>query len=91
MVLNNDISFYYYVCVDVSDDGEISYLMVCLEVRQYFVLSILEFLWFFIYLLFYVGYVNFILLVVVFVLISIKFYIVIFVVKDYYLDYDLDF
>ena len=90
LVLNNDTSFYHYVRVDVSDDGEISHSMVRLEARQHPVLSTLESLWFFIYSLFYVGYVNFILLVAVFVLISTKLYTAIFVAKDYYPDYDLD-
>ncbi|MCR8913233.1 glycosyltransferase [Marinobacter panjinensis] len=90
LVLNDDTSFYHYVRVDVSEDGEISHSLERLEAAQHPVLSTLESLWFFIYSLFYVGYVNFILLVAVFVLISIKLYTAIFVEKDYYPDYDLD-
>lgn len=90
LVLNDDTSFYHYVRVDVSEDGEISHSLERLEAGQHPVLSTLESLWFFIYSLFYVGYVNFILLVAVFVLISIKLYTAIFVEKDYYPDYDLD-
>lgn len=90
LVLNDDTSFYHYVRVDVSEDGEISHSLERLEATQHPVLSTLESLWFFIYSLFYVGYVNFILLVAVFVLISIKLYTAIFVEKDYYPDYDLD-
>jgi glycosyltransferase involved in cell wall biosynthesis len=90
LVLNDDTSFYHYVRVDVSDDGEISHSLERLEAGQNPILSTLESLWFFIYSLFYVGYVNFILLVAVFVLISIKLYTAIFVEKDYYPDYDLD-
>ena len=90
LVLNDDTSFYHYVRVDVSEDGEISHSMERLEAGQHPVLSTLESLWFFIYSLFYVGYVNFILLVAVFVLISIKLYTAIFVEKNYYPDYDLD-
>ncbi|MCL7943604.1 glycosyltransferase [Marinobacter sp. ATCH36] len=90
LVLNNDTSFYHYVRVNVSEDGEISHSMERLEAGQNPILSTLESLWFFVYSLFYVGYVNFILLVAVFVLISIKLYTAIFVEKDYYPDYDLD-
>ncbi len=90
LVLNDDTSFYHYVRVNVSEDGEISHSLERLEVGQHPVLSTLESLWFFIYSLFYVGYVNFILLVSVFVLIGIKLYTAIFVEKDYYPNYDLD-
>ncbi|PXX93792.1 glycosyl transferase family 1 [Marinobacter vulgaris] len=90
LVLNDDTSFYHYVRVDVSEDGEVSHSLQRLEGRQNPVLSTLESLWFFVYSLFYVGYVNFILLVAVFVLISTKLYSAIFVEKDYYPDYDLD-
>lgn len=90
LVLNNDTSFYHYVRVDVSEDGQVSHSLERLEARQHPVLSTLESLWFFIYSLFYAGYVNFILLVAVFVLISIKLYTAIFIEKNYYPDYDLD-
>ena len=90
LVLNDETSFYHYVRVNVSEDGQISHSLQRLEVGQHPVLSTLESLWFFIYSLFYVGYVNFILLVALFVLISIKLYTAIFVEKDYYPDYDLD-
>lgn len=90
LMLNDDTSFYHYVRVDVSEDGEISHALERLEARQHPLLSTLESLWFFIYSLFYVGYVNFILLVSVFVLIGIKLYAAIFVAKNYYPNYDLD-
>jgi glycosyltransferase involved in cell wall biosynthesis len=90
LVLNDDTSFYHYVRVDVSADGEISYTLETLEAGSNAWLNTLESLWFFIYSLFYVGYLNFILLVALFVLIGIKLYGAIFVEKDYYPDYDLD-
>ncbi|KAA1176028.1 glycosyltransferase [Marinobacter salinexigens] len=90
LVLNNETSFYHYVRVDVSPDGEIGYSLKRLEVGQHPVLKQLESLWFFVYSLLYSGYLNFIIILAVFVALTIKLYSVIFVGKDYYPDYDLD-
>jgi len=90
LVLNNETSFYHYVQVKVTPDGEISHTLKKLEVGQHPVLKTLESLWFFIYSLFYSGYLNFILIVAVFAAIAIKLYQIIFIGKDYYPDYDLD-
>ncbi|RBP20519.1 glycosyltransferase involved in cell wall biosynthesis [Marinobacter pelagius] len=90
LVLNNETSFYHYVRVNVTADGEVSYGLEKLEVGQHPVWKTLESLWFFIYSLFYTGYLNFILIVAVFAAITIKLYQIIFIGKDYYPDYDLD-
>lgn len=90
LVLNNDTSFYHYVEVNVSPDGEIDHTLRPLNVGQHPVLKRLESLWLFVYSLFYSGYLNFILIVAVFAAITIKLYSIIFVGKDYYPDYDLD-
>ncbi|WP_226596550.1 glycosyltransferase [Marinobacter nauticus] len=90
LVLNTEDSFYHYVDVRVSPDGDVSYQMERLEVGQHPVWKRLESFWFFVYSLFYTGYLNFILIVSVFVALTIKLYQVIFIGKDYYPDYDLD-
>ncbi|MGF2733796.1 glycosyltransferase [Marinobacter sp. DUT-1] len=90
LVLNNESSFYHYVQVRVTADGDVSHSLQRLEVGQHPVWSTLESLWFFIYSLFYTGYLNFILIVAVFAAITIKLYQIIFIGKDYYPDYDLD-
>ncbi|MDX5329442.1 MAG: glycosyltransferase [Marinobacter sp.] len=90
LVLNTEDSFYHYVDVRVSPDGDVSYQMERLEVGQHPVWKRLESLWFFVYSLFYTGYLNFILIVSVFLALTIKLYQVIFIGKDYYPDYDLD-
>lgn len=90
LVMNNDISFYHYVRVNVSADGEVSHSMQRLEVGQHPILKRLESLWFFIYSLFYTGYLNFLLIVAVLAAVTIKLYGAIFIGKDYYPDYDLD-
>ncbi|AXS82948.1 glycosyltransferase [Marinobacter sp. Arc7-DN-1] len=90
LVVNNDISFYHYVRVDVNAQGQVSHTLQRLEVGQHPVLKRLESLWFFIYSLFYTGYINFLLIVAVFAAIAIKLYGAIFIGKDYYPDYDLD-
>jgi glycosyltransferase involved in cell wall biosynthesis len=90
LVLNNENSFYHYVDVQVSPEGEVSHELVRLEVGQHPVLKQLESLWFFIYSLFYAGYVNFFLLVALFLMITVRLYSAVFLGKDYYPDYDLD-
>ncbi|GGE55460.1 hypothetical protein GCM10011533_04880 [Streptosporangium jomthongense] len=90
LILNNDTSFYHYVKVSVSPEGEVSHTLQRLEVGQHPIFKRLESLWFFVYSLFYTGYINFILIVAVFAAIAIKLYTIIFVGKDYYPDYDLD-
>ncbi|MGC8120152.1 glycosyltransferase [Marinobacter sp. VGCF2001] len=90
LVLNTDDSFYHYIDVRVSPDGEVSHQMERLEVGQHPVWKRLESLWFFIYSLFYTGFLNFILILSVFVALTIKLYQIIFVGKNYYPDYDLD-
>ncbi|WP_417567454.1 glycosyltransferase [Marinobacter sp.] len=90
LVMNNDISFYHYVRVNVSADGEVSHSLQRMEVGQHPILKRLESLWFFIYSLFYTGYINFLLIVAVFAALAIKLYGAIFIGKDYYPDYDLD-
>ncbi|MDO6823013.1 glycosyltransferase [Marinobacter sp. 1_MG-2023] len=90
LILNDDTSFYHYVRVNVSPEGEVSHTLQKLEVGQHPILKRLESLWFFVYSLFYTGYINFILIVAIFAAITIKLYSVIFVGKDYYPDYDLD-
>jgi glycosyltransferase involved in cell wall biosynthesis len=90
LVLNTEDSFYHYVDVRVTPDGDVSYQMQRLEVGQHPAWKRLESLWFFVYSLFYTGYLNFILIVAVFVALTIKLYQIIFIGKDYYPDYDLD-
>lgn len=90
LVLNNDTSFYHYVKVNVSADGEVSHSLVRVEVGQHPVLKRLESLWFFIYSLLYSGYLNFILILAALIAVTIKLYTTIFVGKNYYPDYDLD-
>lgn len=90
LILNDDTSFYHYVRVNISPEGEVSHSLQQLEVGQHPVLKRLESLWFFVYSLFYTGYLNFILIVAIFAAITIKLYATIFVGKDYYPDYDLD-
>lgn len=90
LVLNNDTSFYHYVRVNVSADGEVSHSLQRLEIGQHPILKRLESLWFFIYSLFYSGYLNFLLIVALFAALAIKLYGAIFIGKDYYPDYDLD-
>lgn len=90
LVMNDDTSFYHYVRVDISQDGEIDHTLQQLEVGQHPILKRLESLWFFIYSLFYTGFLNFLLIVAVFAAITIRLYSIIFVGKDYYPDYDLD-
>ncbi|WP_309043894.1 glycosyltransferase [Marinobacter sediminicola] len=90
LILNNDTSFYHYVRVSVSPEGEVSHTLRKLEVGQHPILKQLESLWFFVYSLFYAGYLNFILIVAVFAAITIKLYAMIFIGKDYYPDYNLD-
>ena len=90
LVLNDDTSFYHYVQVNVSPEGEVSHSLRRVEVGQHPILKRLESLWFFIYSLFYTGYINFLLIVAAFAAVAIKLYGVIFVGKDYYPDYDLD-
>ncbi|WP_286714827.1 glycosyltransferase [Marinobacter sp. tcs-11] len=90
LVLNTEDSFYHYVDVRVSPDGDVSYQLERLEVGQHPVWKRLESLWFFVYSLFYTGYLNFILIVSVFLALTIKLYQIIFIGKDYYPDYDLD-
>ena len=90
LVLNNDTSFYHYVRVDVSPDGDIRHTLQRLEVGQHPIWKRLESLWFFIYSLFYTGFLNFLLILALFVAATIKLYQLIFIGKDYYPDYDLD-
>ncbi|MDY6798829.1 MAG: glycosyltransferase [Pseudomonadota bacterium] len=90
LVLNNENSFYHYVDVQVSPEGEVSHELVRLEVGQHPVLKQLESLWFFIYSLFYAGYLNFFLLVALFLMITVRLYSAVFLGRDYYPDYDLD-
>lgn len=90
LVLNTDDSFYHYVEVDVSANGEIRHQMKQLEVGQHPVWKQLESFWFFVYSLLYTGYLNFILMVSVLLAITSKLYQLIFIGKDYYPDYDLD-
>ncbi|PHQ27211.1 glycosyl transferase family 1 [Marinobacter guineae] len=90
LVMNNDTSFYHYVRVNVSAEGDVSHSLQRMEVGQHPVLKRLESLWFFIYSVFYTGYINFLLIVAVFAAITIKLYGAIFIGKDYYPDYDLD-
>lgn len=90
LILNNDTSFYHYVQVNISPEGEVSHKLQQLEVGQHPILKRLESLWFFVYSLFYTGYLNFILIVAVFAAIAIRLYAIIFVGKDYYPDYNLD-
>ncbi|KMQ76064.1 glycosyltransferase [Marinobacter subterrani] len=90
LVMNNDISFYHYVRVNVGANGEVSHSLQRVTVGQHPILKRLESLWFFIYSLFYTGYLNFLLIVAVFAALAIKLYGAIFIGKDYYPDYDLD-
>lgn len=90
LVMNNDTSFYHYVRVSVSAEGEVSHSLQRLEIGQHPILKRLESLWFFIYSLFYTGYLNFLLIVALFAALAIKLYGAIFIGKDYYPDYDLD-
>lgn len=90
LVLNNENSFYHYVDVQVSPEGDVSHELVRLEVGQHPILKQLESLWFFIYSLFYAGYVNFFLLVALFLMITVRLYSAVFLGRDYYPDYDLD-
>ena len=90
LVMNDETSFYHYVQVNVSPEGEISHTLQRLEVGQHPILKRLESLWFFIYSLFYAGYLNFLIIVAIFAAIAIKLYAIIFVGKDYYPDYNLD-
>jgi len=90
LILNDDTSFYHYVRVNISPEGEISHSLQQLEVGQHPILKRLESLWFFVYSLFYTGYLNFILIVAIFAATTIKLYATIFVGKEYYPDYDLD-
>ena len=90
LVLNDDVSYYHYLTLNIDADGNLDHVLQRLEMGQHPVLKKLESLWFFIYSLFYTGYLNFILLVAVFSAIAIKLYSVIFVGKNYYPDYDLD-
>lgn len=90
LVLNDDTSFYHYVRVDVSGDGQVSHSLQRVEVGQHPLLKRLESLWFFVYSLFYTGYINFLLIVAVFAAVTIRLYGAIFVGKEYYPDYDLD-
>ncbi|MBC7184288.1 MAG: metallophosphoesterase, partial [Marinobacter sp.] len=83
LVMNNDTSFYHFVRVNVSADGEVSHSMQRLEVGQHPILKRLESLWFFIYSLFYTGYLNFLLIVAVLAAVTIKLYGAIFIGKDY--------
>lgn len=88
--MNDDTSFYHYVQVSISPQGEVSHTLQQLEVGQHPILKRLESLWFFVYSLFYTGYLNFLLIVAVFAAITIRLYAIIFVGKDYYPDYNLD-
>lgn len=90
LVLNTERSFYHYVDVRISPDGEIQHELERLDVGQHPVWKRLESVWFFVYSLFYSGYLNFILIVSVFLAITIKLYQIIFIGKNYYPDYDLD-
>lgn len=90
LVLNNDTSFYHFIRVEVTPEGDISHQLHKLEVGQNPILKRLESLWFFVYSLFYVGYINFILIIAALVLVTTKLYSLVFVGKDYYPDYDLD-
>jgi glycosyltransferase involved in cell wall biosynthesis len=90
LVMNDEISFYHYLTLQIDTDGNVSHTLQRLEVGQHPLLKKLESLWFFIYSLFYTGYLNFFLLVAVFSAVTIKLYGLIFVGKDYYPDYDLD-
>ncbi|MBB5320139.1 glycosyltransferase [Marinobacter oulmenensis] len=90
LVLNTENSFYHYVEVSVSPDGEVQHQLHRMDIGQHPVWKRLEGLWFFVYSLFYTGFLNFILLVAVFVAITIKLYQIIFIGRNYYPDYDLD-
>ena len=90
LVLNTENSFYHYVEVTISPDGEVSHQLVPMEIGQHPVLERLEGLWFFVYSLFYSGFLNFILILSAFLAATIKLYQIIFIGKDYYPDYDLD-
>lgn len=90
LVLNTEDSFYHYVDVAVSADGDVQHQVKRLEVGQHPLWKHLESFWFFIYSLFYTGYLNFILILSVFIALTIKLYQLIFVGKNYYPDYDLD-
>lgn len=90
LVRNDETSFYHFVRVDVSLNGDVSHSLHRLELGRHPVLKQVESLWFFIYSLFYVGYVNFFLLVSAFLVVTIKLYNAVFIGKDYYPDYNLD-
>jgi len=90
LVLNNDSSFYHYVRVDITPDGEVQHTLERLQIGQHPFFKTAESLWFFVYSLFYTGFVNFLLLVAAFTALTIRLYQVIFIGRDYYPDYDLD-
>jgi len=89
LVLNNDVSFYHYVRVDVTPES-VDISLEPMQVGQHPVLKILESFWFFIYSLVYVGYLNFILLLSALLALAIFLYARVFRARDYYPDYDLD-
>ncbi len=89
LVLNNEDSFYHYVKVTASPDG-VAIDTVPLEINQHPVFRHLESLWFVIYSFFFAGLLDFILVVSLLGIVAIRLYMLIFVERDYYPDYDAD-
>lgn len=90
LIANDETSFYHYVRVQLTPDGELRIEPKPLEIGQNPVMKRLESFWFFIYSLFYVGYINFILIVSGLLLVALKLYQLLFVGKDYYPNFNLD-
>jgi len=90
LIANDDTSFYHYVRVRLTSDGELKIEPEPLKIGQNPILKRLESFWFFVYSLFYVGYINFILIISGLLLVALKLYQLLFVGKDYYPNFNLD-
>lgn len=88
-MFNSDIGLDNFLTVSVAGDA-VDIDAIRIEERPSRLLQWLEDLWFSIHSFFYVSYLNFLLIVAVLVALAIKLYMVVFLDKDYYPDFDLD-
>ncbi|AJE45434.1 glycosyltransferase [Celeribacter indicus] len=83
-VLNDETSFYHYLTLTVSPQGEISVALERIDTAPTRLARRIEGLWFFIYSLFYVGIWNFLLIFSGFVIIGVLLFNRLFREREYY-------
>ena len=88
-MFNSDIGLDYFLTVSVAGEA-VDIDAIRIESAPNRLLQWLEELWFSIHSFFYVSYLNFLLIIAGLVALAVRLYMVIFLDKDYYPDFDLD-